>query len=407
MQAWITPGIPESHGLAGHARDRHARCGARADGRGPGHPSDRPLGSRRACCRSCSTPTSARAPARRCSWRASSTIPTSRPSTRARIRRVGLGGAPVPHRARRARGRPRHRDHPRLRIDRASVGHGLHVRRSRRQAARHRRRADDRRRDPAARRRRRSRSRAGRGRRDLVAGPRSVRGLHRSRRSPPTRSTPTAGIAAATWACVDADGFLTITDRVNDVIIRGGENISAAEIEEAIGALPQIAEVAVVAAPDARLGEHACAVVRLAPGRRRRSSCRDLTDRARADRPGPAEVARRAAYRGRLPPHPVGQGAQSRSPTRSCAPTPADDNLIGDDDRRPVPLHQGAADRGRARRRDQRRRSGDRPGRRHASPRSAARGSSTSSSSSATRSSVPTSSSRSPAASASRWSTRS
>jgi len=65
---------------------------------------------------------------------------------------------------------------------------------------------------------------------------------------------------------LDADGFLTITDRVKDVIIRGGENISAAEIEEAIAGLPQVAEVAVVAAPDPRLGEHACAVVRLAPG---------------------------------------------------------------------------------------------------------------------------------------------
>jgi acyl-CoA synthetase (AMP-forming)/AMP-acid ligase II len=65
---------------------------------------------------------------------------------------------------------------------------------------------------------------------------------------------------------VDADGFLTITDRVNDVILRGGENISAAEVENAIDALPDIAEVAVVAAPDTRLGEHACAVVRLADG---------------------------------------------------------------------------------------------------------------------------------------------
>jgi acyl-CoA synthetase (AMP-forming)/AMP-acid ligase II len=64
---------------------------------------------------------------------------------------------------------------------------------------------------------------------------------------------------------LDADGFLTITDRLKDIIIRGGENISAAEIEEAIAVLPQLAEVAVVAAPDARLGEHACAVVRLAP----------------------------------------------------------------------------------------------------------------------------------------------
>ncbi len=64
---------------------------------------------------------------------------------------------------------------------------------------------------------------------------------------------------------LDADGFLTITDRINDVIIRGGENISAAEVETAIAALPQVAEVAVVAAPDDRLGEHACAIVRLTP----------------------------------------------------------------------------------------------------------------------------------------------
>jgi len=64
---------------------------------------------------------------------------------------------------------------------------------------------------------------------------------------------------------LDEDGFLTITDRLQDVIIRGGENLSAAEIEAAIAPLPQIAEVAVVAAPDARLGEHACAIVRLAP----------------------------------------------------------------------------------------------------------------------------------------------
>src|SRR4029079_8309752 len=64
---------------------------------------------------------------------------------------------------------------------------------------------------------------------------------------------------------LDADGFLTITDRVKDIIIRGGENISAAEIEAAIATLPQVVEVAVVAAPDARLGEHACALVRVAP----------------------------------------------------------------------------------------------------------------------------------------------
>lgn len=65
---------------------------------------------------------------------------------------------------------------------------------------------------------------------------------------------------------LDDDGYLTITDRLNDVIIRGGENVSAAEVEEAVATMPGILEVAVVAAPDARLGEHACAIVRAAPG---------------------------------------------------------------------------------------------------------------------------------------------
>lgn len=65
---------------------------------------------------------------------------------------------------------------------------------------------------------------------------------------------------------LDTDGYLTITDRKKDIIIRGGANISAAEIEELLAHLPGVAEVAVVAAPDARLGEHACAFVRPRPG---------------------------------------------------------------------------------------------------------------------------------------------
>ena len=65
---------------------------------------------------------------------------------------------------------------------------------------------------------------------------------------------------------LDADGYLTITDRKADVIIRGGENISAVEVEDVLLAMPAVAEAVVVAAPDARLGERAVAVLRIKPG---------------------------------------------------------------------------------------------------------------------------------------------
>lgn len=66
---------------------------------------------------------------------------------------------------------------------------------------------------------------------------------------------------------LDDDGYLTITDRKSDIIIRGGENISALEVEDLLLSLAGVAEVAVVAVPDNRLGERAAAVVRLQPGR--------------------------------------------------------------------------------------------------------------------------------------------
>jgi acyl-CoA synthetase (AMP-forming)/AMP-acid ligase II len=67
-------------------------------------------------------------------------------------------------------------------------------------------------------------------------------------------------------AIMDGDGYVRITDRTSDVIIRGGENISAAEVEELLLRIPGVAEVAVVAAPDDRMGEHAAAVFYMQSG---------------------------------------------------------------------------------------------------------------------------------------------
>jgi acyl-CoA synthetase (AMP-forming)/AMP-acid ligase II len=64
---------------------------------------------------------------------------------------------------------------------------------------------------------------------------------------------------------VNDEGYLSITDRKKDVIIRGGENVSAAAVEEVLLTMGGVAETAVVAAPDARLGERVCAYVRMLP----------------------------------------------------------------------------------------------------------------------------------------------
>jgi cyclohexanecarboxylate-CoA ligase len=67
-------------------------------------------------------------------------------------------------------------------------------------------------------------------------------------------------------ARMDAQGYIRITGRSKDVIIRGGENIPVVEIESLLYRHPAVAMAAIVAYPDERLGERACAVVVTKPG---------------------------------------------------------------------------------------------------------------------------------------------
>lgn len=69
-------------------------------------------------------------------------------------------------------------------------------------------------------------------------------------------------------ARMDLEGYIRICGRKKDIIIRGGENIPVVQIESALYKMPQVSEVAIVAMPDERLGERACAFVALRPGER-------------------------------------------------------------------------------------------------------------------------------------------
>jgi long-chain acyl-CoA synthetase len=64
----------------------------------------------------------------------------------------------------------------------------------------------------------------------------------------------------------DEEGFLYVTDRAKDMIIRGGENVYCVEIENRLVEHPDVAEAAVVGVPHPTLGEEVKAVVRLEPG---------------------------------------------------------------------------------------------------------------------------------------------
>lgn len=67
-------------------------------------------------------------------------------------------------------------------------------------------------------------------------------------------------------ARVDEEGYVRICGREKDIIIRGGENIPVMEIEGALYKMPQVSEAAIVAMPDPRMMERACAFVALHPG---------------------------------------------------------------------------------------------------------------------------------------------
>lgn len=79
--------------------------------------------------------------------------------------------------------------------------------------------------------------------------------------------TPDGWFRSGDVGYCDAEGFLFICDRLKDMVISGGENIYPAEVESVLYDHPDIAEVAVIGAPDERWGERVVAVVAVKPGK--------------------------------------------------------------------------------------------------------------------------------------------
>ncbi|MEG9247010.1 long-chain-fatty-acid--CoA ligase [Arthrobacter sp. Soc17.1.1.1] len=115
----------------------------------------------------------------------------------------------------------------------------------------------------------------------LVRGPQVFQGYWR--RPDETRAALLDGgwFRTGDIVSIDGDGFLTIVDRIKELIITGGFNVAPSEVEDALKAHADVADAAVVGLPRAGGGEDVAAVVVLAPGARLdeealRSHCRGL-----------------------------------------------------------------------------------------------------------------------------------
>lgn len=98
---------------------------------------------------------------------------------------------------------------------------------------------------------------------ELVArGPCIFRGYYKAEAENKEAFTPDGFFRTGDIAKFDKNGHITITGRKKDIIIRGGENISALEVEELISRYPKVGQVSAVGMPDPVLGERVCAFIK-------------------------------------------------------------------------------------------------------------------------------------------------
>jgi non-ribosomal peptide synthetase component E (peptide arylation enzyme) len=97
-------------------------------------------------------------------------------------------------------------------------------------------------------------------------GPGIFTGYFRNPQANKDAFTPDGYFRTGDLAVIDENGTVRITGRIKDIIIRGGENIAARDVEDLISSHPGVEYVSVVGMPDPDLGEQVCAFIKPAPG---------------------------------------------------------------------------------------------------------------------------------------------
>ena len=142
----------------------------------------------------------------------------------------------------------------------------------------------------------------------LTRGPYTPRGYYRAPEQNARAFTPDGWYASGDIVRRRPDGNLVVEGRDKDMINRGGEKVSAEEVENLVYRLPGVAQVAAVAAPDPGLGERVCVFVVPAPGGGHHPG-RDPGQHGRR-RGGQVQVAGTAGDRARAAGHQSGQAGQ-------------------------------------------------------------------------------------------------
>lgn len=137
-------------------------------------------------------------------------------------------------------------------------------------------------------------------------GPSHMLGYYKDAAQTDELFTPDGFSRSGDLGHLDADGFVRVSGRIKDIIIRGGINISSREVEDLLAEHPAVKDVAVVAMPDARLGERSCAFIVVAAGQSE-PSLGELTDFLRAKQIAVQKLPERVEVIDALPMTPVGK----------------------------------------------------------------------------------------------------